>query len=147
MPELPASYADDPKGWVVPPPYMTQAVAPGERIVEGRAACATLFGRGSIYDRVPPDERRRLLLLSAAAADATAAQSTHALGYRTRLTHKAAGLAKFLLDHDREHGTGRGRHSATDPRWTDEIESVRAYVRQEWSAHVAADMPKGPHPM
>jgi hypothetical protein len=144
LPNLPEPYASDPEGWwFVPPPYSPKSVAPGERVIEGRAAFETLFGNGYAYDRVAPDEGRRLLLLAAATADAAAAQSTHAPGYRTRLKRRAENLARDLMEHDQEHDTGQGSHPATDPCWSGGRETWRDYVRQQWS-QITADAPQAP---
>jgi hypothetical protein len=133
--DLPAPYDRDPAAWAPSPPHAAKSFVPGWRIVEGKAADATLTSVP--WTTLPADELRRLLLLAAGAFDAAELQSTHAPRYRKGLKTRAYLVAWNLWNHDQEHGTSRGAIPATHPWWDTEPgdkDTPRLYLRQELTA-------------
>lgn len=134
MSDLPAPYADEAAAWTVAPPGSRVC---GARQAEARSARATLDQHILNGKQLVPEEERRLWLIVAAASD-TAELSSTAIGrYRTRLANRAFGDAMLLQYHDRDHASSRGPYSVEDPRWTEDAQSRREYVRQEWAARPA----------
>lgn len=143
---LPAPYDRDPATWRPTSATSERKIAPGRRMMEGNAADKTLRARdtggASGWDGFAPDELHRLLVLAAAAADAAALQSTHAPRHVSTLGTRAHLIASCLLDHDQDHGTGRGPIPAGDPQWITrpgDKHTPRAYLRQELAALLDAE--------